>query len=65
MNAATLAKTGVTAGTSARIKTGDGAAVLVAALDPGLPDNCVRVAAAHADTANLGAMFGAISVEHA
>jgi NADH-quinone oxidoreductase subunit G len=32
-------------------------------LDTGLPDDCVRVAAAHAATANLGALFGAITVE--
>jgi NADH-quinone oxidoreductase subunit G len=65
MNAATLAKTGFAAGASVRVRAGEGESVLVAALDAGLPDNCVRVAAAHPATANLGAMFGAITVERA
>jgi NADH-quinone oxidoreductase subunit G len=63
MNAATLAKTGIAAGASVRIRAGDGEAVLAAVLDAGVPDNCVRVAAAHASTATLGAMFGAITSE--
>jgi NADH-quinone oxidoreductase subunit G len=63
MNAATLAKTGIAAGASVRIRAGDGEAVLAAVLDAGVPDNCVRIAASHATTANLGAMFGAIALE--
>jgi NADH-quinone oxidoreductase subunit G len=35
---------------------------LVAKLDAGVPAGCVRVAAAHASTAALGAMFGELSV---
>lgn len=65
MNAATLAKFGVSAGERVRVKEGEGDAMLVAQLDAGLPDGCVRVAAAHAATANLGAMFGQITVERA
>jgi NADH-quinone oxidoreductase subunit G len=34
-------------------------------LDNGLPDNVVRVAAAHADTSGLGAMFATLTVEKA
>ncbi|MFA7268371.1 MAG: NADH-quinone oxidoreductase subunit NuoG [Sterolibacterium sp.] len=63
MNAATLAKLGVTVGQQVKVKQGNGAAQLEAALDAGLPDNCVRVAAAHSLTASLGAMQGAITVE--
>jgi NADH-quinone oxidoreductase subunit G len=63
MNAATLTKVGVTAGASVRVRAGEGETVLVATLDLGLPDNCVRIAAAHAATADLGAMFGALTVE--
>jgi NADH-quinone oxidoreductase subunit G len=63
MNAATLAKVGVAAGEQVRLRAGDGEAVLAAALDAGVPDNCVRVAAAHASTSNLGAATGAVSVE--
>jgi len=40
-----------------------GQAVLFAAIDDKLPDNCVRVAAGHASTAGLGAMFGAVTLE--
>jgi len=65
MNAAMLAKIGVAAGAQVRVKAGEGEAVLLAALDTRLPDDCVRLAAAHATTANLGAMFGAVTVEKA
>jgi len=65
MNAATLAKIDITAGATVRVRAGQGDATLLALLDAGLPDNCVRVATAHATTANLGAMFGAITVERA
>jgi NADH-quinone oxidoreductase subunit G len=47
------------------VRQGVGAARLVAALDERLPDDCVRVAAAHASTAGLGVMFGSLSVERA
>jgi len=65
MNAATLAKAGVSAGASVRVKSAAGEATLTAQLDAGLPDNCVRVAAAHAAVVGLGAMFGALTVERA
>jgi NADH-quinone oxidoreductase subunit G len=32
-------------------------------LDDKLPDDCVRVAAAHRSTAGLGAMFGTVTLE--
>ncbi|MBI4985906.1 MAG: NADH-quinone oxidoreductase subunit G [Rhodocyclales bacterium] len=63
MNAATLAKLGAAAGDSLRIRQGAGVAVLAAQVDAGVPDGCVRIAAAHATTAALGAMFGQITVE--
>jgi NADH-quinone oxidoreductase subunit G len=58
-------KLGLSEGAQVRVKQGSGSALLAAALDNALPDNVVRIAAAHASTANLGAMFGAISVEQA
>jgi NADH-quinone oxidoreductase subunit G len=61
MNAAMLVKLGVAAGD--RVKVGAGGTALAAALDAGVPDNCVRIAAAHADTAALGPMFGSLTVE--
>jgi NADH-quinone oxidoreductase subunit G len=64
MNAATLAKCGLVSGDKARVGAG-GTVILAAELDTGLPDGVVRVAAAHADTAALGAMFSALKVEKA
>jgi NADH-quinone oxidoreductase subunit G len=46
-----------------RLRQGGGEAALAAALDDRLPENCVRVAAAHPSTAGLGAMFGVITLE--
>jgi NADH-quinone oxidoreductase subunit G len=63
---ATLAqKLGVTNGAQVRVTQGQGSALLTAAIDAKLPANVVRVAAAHASTATLGAMHGSISVEKA
>jgi NADH-quinone oxidoreductase subunit G len=63
---AALADTlGVVAGDTVKVTQGSGSALLVAAIDKGLPANAVRVAAAHPSTAMLGAMFGAIQVEKA
>ncbi|MEO7031699.1 MAG: NADH-quinone oxidoreductase subunit NuoG [Herbaspirillum sp.] len=45
--------------------TGADTIELVAEIDPSLPDDVVRVAAAHASTAELGPMFGPLSVEKA
>jgi NADH-quinone oxidoreductase subunit G len=58
-------KLGVADGAQVRVKQGQGAAVLTAAIDAKLPENVVRVAAAHASTIDLGGMFGAITVEKA
>ncbi len=63
MNAKLMQKLGVTAGQRVLIKQNRGTATLAAALDDKLPDDCVRVAAAHASTAALGPMFGTLSVE--
>ncbi len=70
MNAATLARLGVRAGEPVRVRqapgaAGQGEAVLEAALDPGVADGAVRIAAGHASTGGLGAMYGEIVVERA
>ena len=65
MNAATLAQLGLAAGSLVRVKQGSGEAVLAVERDLGVPDGCVRVAAAHPTTSTLGEMFGLISVERA
>jgi len=58
-------KLGVTDGATVRVTQGKGSVLLRAAVDASLPAQVVRVAAAHASTSALGAMFGAISVEKA
>jgi NADH-quinone oxidoreductase subunit G len=65
MNGRLLRKLGVAAGQPVLARM-DGAVVkLAAVLDDKLPDDCVRIAAAHASTAQLGPMFGSLSVEKA
>jgi len=56
---------GLKDGDKVRVAQGGAAAVLPARLEAGLAANTVRVPAGHADTAMLGAMFGAITVEKA
>ncbi len=56
---------GLQAGAKVKVSQGSAAAVLAAREDATLAANVVRVAAGHPDTAGLGAMFGAISVEKA
>ena len=63
MNAATLARLKLSEGTAVSVKQNGGEAILTVALDAGVPDACVRIAAAHAATRTLGAMFGAVAVE--
>jgi len=65
MNARLMGRIGVVDGQPVRVRQGEGSATLAAALDDRLPDDCVRVAAAHASTAPLGPMFGALEVEKA
>jgi len=67
MNAATLAAQGLVVGDKVFVRqtSGEitGRAALKAALDAGLQDNCVRVAAGHSLTADLGAMHGVVTLE--
>jgi NADH-quinone oxidoreductase subunit G len=62
MNARLMAKLGVGAGEQVAVNA---SVRLAAELDDKLPDDCVRIAAAHASTASLGAMFGELTVERA
>jgi NADH-quinone oxidoreductase subunit G len=64
-NARTLEAFNVAAGDKVRARQGEASALLEAALDDTLPDAVVRIAAAHASTATLGAMFGPITLERA
>jgi NADH-quinone oxidoreductase subunit G len=63
MNARLLERLGVAAGQPVRVKSGGGEAKLMVALDERLPDDCVRISAAHPTTAALGPMFGAVTLE--
>ncbi|HYX66590.1 MAG TPA: molybdopterin-dependent oxidoreductase, partial [Burkholderiales bacterium] len=65
MNATLLAKLGVAAGQPVRVKSDAGEAKLLAALDDGLPHDCVRIPAGHPTTAALGPMFGTLTLEKA
>ncbi|CAN7212643.1 NADH-quinone oxidoreductase subunit NuoG [Pseudoduganella sp. LjRoot289] len=65
LSAATAASLGVKSGDKVTVTQGSGSAVLEAVVDAALAANVVRVPAAHASTASLGAMFGAITVAKA
>jgi NADH-quinone oxidoreductase subunit G len=62
-NASTLARLKLADGAAVNVRQGEGEATLTVALDSGVPDGCVRVAAAHAATRRLGAMFGVVTLE--
>ncbi|MGH6959038.1 MAG: molybdopterin-dependent oxidoreductase, partial [Dongiaceae bacterium] len=59
MNSRLLARIGVAAGQPVLVNS---AAKLMAALDDRLPDDCVRIAAAHPTTVGAGAMFGGLTL---
>ena len=63
MTAALMQKLGIENGADVRVAQGDGSVTMIAALDKGLAENTVRVAAAHLTTSALGSMFGSIIVE--
>jgi NADH-quinone oxidoreductase subunit G len=65
MAASTLARLDVRAKETVIVRQGAGSAKLAVTEDDTVPDGCVRVAAGHAATANLGGMFDAIVVERA
>ena len=56
-------KLGLNPGDAVRVSQGQASATLPAREDATLAANAVRIAAGHASTATLGAMFGAITVE--
>jgi NADH-quinone oxidoreductase subunit G len=62
MNSRLMARLGISAGQPVTV---NGAARLSAALDDKLPDECVRIAAAHHLTSSIGPMFGPLHLETA
>jgi len=65
MNPAEMNKLGIEPGAGVKVSQGSGSVTLQAAADDKLPLGVVRVAAGHAATAALGAMFGTVTVERA
>ena len=65
ISTALAARLGVTNGSPVKVRQGEGSAMLDVLVDTALPDNVVRIAAAHAATIALGAMFGTVTVEKA
>jgi NADH-quinone oxidoreductase subunit G len=60
MNSRLMERLGLAQGQQVLVQ---GAVKLDAALDDRLPDDCVRISAAHPSTAALGPMFGALTLE--
>ncbi len=54
---------GLQAGARVLVEQGEASVVLPARRDDTLAEGCVRIAAGHASTAALGAMFGRVSIE--
>jgi NADH-quinone oxidoreductase subunit G len=63
MNSRLMSSLGVSQKDLVLVKQGNGSARLPVALDDRLPDQCVRVAAAHESTSGMGPMFGTVSLE--
>ena len=62
---ATWVGLGLKEGDRVRVQVGGGMATLPVRCDTGLAANVVRVAAGHADTAELGPMFAAVELSKA
>jgi NADH-quinone oxidoreductase subunit G len=65
MNSTELQKIGAIPGSQVKVSQGEGSVNLLVKPDDSLPLGVVRIAAGHAATAALGAMFGVITVERA
>jgi NADH-quinone oxidoreductase subunit G len=62
MNARMMRQIGIAPGERVRVAQDGGEAILVAVLDEGVPANCVRIPAAHPATAELGGLFGTVTL---
>lgn len=65
MNGTLLARLNIQEGGLVTVRQGGGRAMLRAVCDDGVPEDCVRVPAAHPMTAELGDLFGEVVVEPA
>jgi NADH-quinone oxidoreductase subunit G len=64
-HAATLARLNLAAGATVRLRQDGREAVLTVTADAGVPEGCLRIAAAQAATSTLGPMFGPVAIEGA
>jgi NADH-quinone oxidoreductase subunit G len=65
MSAKQLAQLGLADGDAVVVKQGAGSAKLPVRRDDGVPDGCIRIPSAVAETATLGDLFGELEVEKA
>ncbi|HEX6690553.1 MAG TPA: molybdopterin-dependent oxidoreductase, partial [Burkholderiales bacterium] len=65
MNGRLAARLGVSAKDKVLVKQNAGQARLDVGVDDRLPEDCVRISAAHPSTSALGPMFGAVTLERA
>ncbi len=63
MSRSFFASLGLKEGGQVRVKQGGGEAMLVAAVDPAVPEGVVRIAAAHASTCGLDGLSGPVTLE--
>jgi len=63
MNAALLSRLGLKEGQAVTVRQGEGEAAMNVGRDDSLPQDCVRLAAAHTATSRLGPMSGEVTVE--
>jgi NADH-quinone oxidoreductase subunit G len=63
MSRALYEKLGLRDGDAVKVRQGGGEAIVAAGIDGGLPDDCIRLAAARAETATLGPMLGGVTAE--
>jgi NADH-quinone oxidoreductase subunit G len=63
VHAATLARLSIADGAAVRVRQDGGEAILTIAADDGVPEGCLRIAAAHPSTRTLGPMFGPVAIE--
>jgi NADH-quinone oxidoreductase subunit G len=63
MSGAMYERLGLRADDFLRVRQGEGEALVAVGVDVGVPDGCIRLAAARRETAELGAMFGTVTAE--
>ncbi len=65
MHRSMLERIGVAEGAQVKVTQGEGAAILGAVVDPGVPPGVIRIASAHPSTCGLDGLSGPVRVERA